>query len=345
MCDGFSEIAMVVGAVSAVAGSAYSYVQGQNAASASRNAQAQAAQSQNAATMARVAAQQQQTQEEAAAANRASTSFQQSAAAQQSAQMQAMQAKQDVLKQANEQQDAIGHGRDQTVQTALDTVSPDQLAAAQQQAQANQQAMNAPVVQQAATDPLATSPSSSSVTQDASARGAEAAGKYVQGYGDRLARLNSYQAPLQTLHDTTTGLGTNLMPSAVADQIVRSQTPALLLPGNTAYTQAGQYGDTARQVIGITQGGEKGLADARAAASIGIQNIKQADDAAMIQGNLNLAQADYASRAALGQGAAQLGNQALMYGAMTGGVPAFKTSLAKLYGGAAPAAAPVAKIG
>lgn len=317
MCDGFSEIALGVGALAAVGGTAISYTEGQAASAAAETAQQQASEAQNTAFMARQTAAQQQLADQTSINNKAASNFTANQTAQQNAQEQELNDRQTALTGINNQEQSIADQTNQVVQKGVAGASGTALAGAQSAQVAQQQAMNAPNTQEAAaSNPLGAA--DSGVTQDAMDASQGAAAKYVKNYGDTLATLSGYNAPIALANNQATAIGTNLMPLAAQDNLLKSGAPAILAPSTTAYQQTGAYGAAANQANQINQQGALQLAADQASNAGDLANLGQTDSAAIIQGNLSLAQQRAATLASLGTGLTSLGNAGLQYAGSQG---------------------------
>jgi hypothetical protein len=179
--------------------------------------------------------------------------------------------------------------------------------------------MNAPVVQNIqANNPLGAA--DTGVTKDAMDASSAGAGKYVQNYGDTLAKLSGYSAPLALVGRTATDINTNLMPSAVADALVKTGAPALLEPSTLAYQQDKGYASDVNTSNAMTTQGATGLATAKAEDATTLANLLQGDTTATIQSQLNLRQQQDAAAAGLGTGMSSLGNLGVQFAASRGGL-------------------------
>jgi hypothetical protein len=310
---------MGIAAAATVAGSAYSYSEAQGAVGDAKNAAAQASTSQNTAFNARMAAQRQQTAEQARVNSASADAFSRNQSAQQQAQLAALGQRQQALNTMNTQQQATANQANTVVQQGVNAASAPAMADAQAAQAAQQQALNAPVVQNLqASNPLgAANTGSTKAAMDTAMKGAA---DYVKNYGDKQAALAAFNAPITLANQQAVGIGTNLMPAGVMDQLVRTGAPALLNPSSTAYQNAGAYGNAANTANQILTAGATGLVNTKAGNAIDLASLQQADDAANIQSNLNVQQQQAAANAALGQGIAAIGGTALMYGAGNGGL-------------------------
>jgi hypothetical protein len=312
-------IALASAAVSA-AGTGVSYVASQNNASAARSAQQQQMIAQNQAFEARNAAQIQQTQEQAAAQDQGQARYQQEEQAMRDSQSQALAQEQDTINRMNQQEQQVQNDTTQQVQnTTQNVITPQTLAAAQAASEAQREAGTAPVVQDIGASNPTASPNASTATKSAMAEAMAKAAAYTQQYGKNLAVLGSYSAPVATTGIATKELAGSLMPSAEADQLLKSGASARLLPSQVAYRNATDLGQSelasntqrTTDLMNLSKMREQNAAD--------LATLGQADTNANIQTGLNYAQARAAALNSLGQGASALGNAGIMYGAANGG--------------------------
>lgn len=335
----------VIGLAVAAAGAYTSYSAGQNAASAAESAQNQANASQNMAFNARMEGQREQLASQTDINNRAAQDFQTNQAAQQDDQNQAMDARQAKLADINDQEQVIASRADQAVSQGVQGADAANLAQAQTDQIAQQQAMDAPAEAQVqASNPLGGE--TTGVTKDAMDARDAGASRFVTQYGDSLARLSSYSAPVALATRQATTIGTNLMPAAAADALVRNSAPALLGPSATAYQQAGSYGTAVKQANALSTQGALNVAANAAGNTDALANLQQSDDAARIQGDLSVTQAKAARLAALGQGLSAIGNAGVSYAGSQGAFKGLGGKISSAVGlGGSTAAAPAKAIG
>lgn len=305
----------------ALAGTAVTTVAGQQAASASRSAQDRASAVQQAQFNARMEAQREQLASQSSINTAAAQRFSENQAVTQNAQSDALNQRGETLKALNQQQAITANQADQAVKQGVDATTATKLAAAQQEQVAQQQAMNTPVVAQAAaSNPLGASGTNSTVTKQAMDTANQGAAGFVKQYGDSQAQLSGYNAPIALATDTAKTIGTNLMPAGVADQLVRTGAPAILNPSTTAYQQAGTYGQAVQEANRLTAAGATGIANTRVQSSTDIANLRQQDETTALQNELVRAQQSAAQLSGLGSGLSALGNTGLMIGASQGGL-------------------------
>lgn len=318
MCVPLAIGAAIASTVVGAAGAGLAYSQGQDAASSAAAAQQQAAASQNTAFMARNQAAQQQLADQTAISDRTQQTFQQNQQAQQDQQLAAMDQHTNTLAGINTQEQAISASRDQAVNAGLASSNAAALAQAQAAQGASQVALNAGAqggtaisVSNPTTTGGAAGGGSSSITKDANDAAMARSNAVVSQYGGSLARLSAYNAPTTTANEATTNINTGLMPTVAAEQLLKTSAEPLLAPSNLAYQQAGQYG--AAVDLSNAADNQAALAVSQSAADSkdALANLTQSNDAARIQGNLNLTQQRAANLAALGNGLTQLGGAGL----------------------------------
>ena len=320
MCDGFSEIAAIGGLAASAIGTGISYIGSMNASNAAQSAQAASIQAQNTAFQSRLAAQEQQTAEQASVQDKSQATYLQEEQAMRQAQDTAQSQEAAKVNQMNQQSQQVTDAADAQVnKTTQQVVTPQTLADAQAQSEAQRNAGTAPVVQDIqASSPLPAS-GEGSATKSALADAMTKAADYTQTYGANLAKLGSYSAPVQTANIASKELSGNLMPVAIQDQLLKSGAQARLLPSELAYSQAGTYGKAAIDANTANTSDAMTLAATRAKYAEDEANQYQSDTDANIQSGLNVAQARAASLSSLGQGISTLGNAGITYGAATGG--------------------------
>lgn len=316
MCTPLIALAAVGVGLSGV-GAIASYKAGVDAQNATENAQESAMMAQNTAFDQRMQAEGARTAAEGQAFSNSANIYNQIQGQEESEQNQALSDRSNVLNAINTQENQIAQQGNQAVATATQAVTPAAAAAAPGAQMAQQQALNAPVQANIqASDPLGAD--DTGPTRQAMDAGRAGAARYVQQYGDSLAKLSGYSAPIELANNTATTLGTNLMPAGAADQLLKTGASAQLLPSTLAYEQAGTYAQDANAANATMAAQGKALADDQAQNAVDLANLQQGDSDSMIQGNLNLAQMRAARLAGLGQGVSQLGNTALMFAGAKG---------------------------
>jgi hypothetical protein len=317
MCVAIPIIAAGVGVAASLAGTGLAYSQGQAAMNAQQQANASAEQQQNTAFMQRMNAQQTQLAGETAANEKADQAFTTNQAETQAAQMAALGQTQSTTNQLNDQEQAISTAANDTVSSNLAAASAPALADAQAVQTQQQQSLNAPVVSSIqANNPLG--PADTGPTASAMAASDAASAKYVSNYGDTLAKLSGYNAPITLANQQAQKTAIGLMPIASADTLLKGSAPAILAPSQLAYTQAGQLGSTINTSNQLDQQGALQLTDSAAADQTALANLQQEDSGALTQNQLTQEQQRAASLAGLGQGLTSIGNMGVYYGGASG---------------------------
>ena len=327
----------VIGGAAALGGAGLSYASGQSAASDAASAQTQEESAQEQAFAQRQSAATTQLQQQTAADTTQEQQFQQNQAATQSAEEQAMTDRQTALTGINNQEQAIADKANQVVSTGTQAASAPALAGAQTSQLAEQQGLN----NTAAQDTYALTPSDpnanpnggdSTVSNDAFDQALASSQAKSGQYGTTLADLGSYQAPIELADQTATNIGTNLMPAAAADQLLKSSAPALLAPSSTAYTQAGVYGQAANEDSALEQQGALGVAALQDTNAGALADQNQQDTDTRIQNTLSTQQQRAAQLKGLGDSITSLGSAGL---GIAGSQGAFSGLSSILGGGAA----------
>jgi hypothetical protein len=136
-----------------------------------------------------------------------------------------------------------------------------------------------------ATGPVATDPSGSGAmttsndpaTKQAFARRMGIAAANIRQYGADIARVASYGQPMVTTGQAITANQTGIMPAQTADTLLRGGSAVRLLPSQTAYAHATDYGraeDTAIQAKAAGENTYSGLAFGN---TTGAANLGQSD--------------------------------------------------------------------
>lgn len=334
---GFSSYAAAAGAVAALAGAGVQYSAAQDSSAAAARANQQSIMSQNQAFQARQAAQRQQTQEQAAVQSASQQRYEDTQKAMRAQQDAALTQRQDTISKLNLQQQALS---DQTQQQVQQTTQQQITEQALKDAQAASEAQRIAASQQAPPPtPTAASPivQPGGAAKSALAKEMADAAAYSQDYSRRMAALGAYSAPTDTTKLATTQLGTALMPAAAADRLLKSGANALLLPSQTAYENATNYGKSAMTANTADTDENMLVTKTRASNAIDLANLQQENEKAYIQTGLNMAQARAASKKALGGGLSALGSAALLgAGAFGGGAGLFDklgTGIGNLFDG------------
>ena len=151
---------------------------------------------------------------------------------------------------------------DTSAQNLLSETSGPQLAAAQTAQEAQAASLLQPGLASATnTGPSATDPSGGTnpVSSDASAndpvmqaalarRTAQAATN-IRTYGSEIGKVSAYSAPTQAVNLAIQANKTGIMPAEEADALLRSGSSTMLLPSQTAYSNAGTLGSATRTAI------------------------------------------------------------------------------------------------
>ena len=281
-------------------------------------------------------AQKQELTSQTAADTQRENQFTSNQAAEQAALSQDLTNRQNVINQTNEQTQALSDKANQAVSQGTAAVTPASLQQSQADQVAAQSALNAPNVQNIQTsNPLGAA--DTGVTKDAMDAGNAEAAKYVKNYGDTLADLSGYNAPLQLANTTATGINTALMPLSAQNQLIQTSAPALLAPSTLAYQQDQAYAGDVNQANAMTYQGETGLAQDTASNETTLANLLQGDTNTNIQNTLSLKQMADAAMAGVGTGVTSLANTGLNFAASQGAFNGlFNTTPAVPNGTAAP---------
>lgn len=156
-------------------------------------------------------------------------------------------------------------------------------------------------------------------------RAAEAASN-IRGYGAKTAKLGSYAAPLNTVGNAITDSQTGIMPAEMASKLLSSSAPVLLAPAETAWGNAGKYGEAA---IGATQqSGQmaQNIANLQYQDSTDLANLKQSDRTVTASNISEQAQADAAFKAQMGKLISGIGNLGLQGAGYYGKLPSWLPS-------------------
>ena len=202
---------------------------------------------------------------------------------------------------------------DAQAQTLLDATN----AGALQGARADDVALREEAVAPAAlniqtANPLGTT-AGAETKQAFASRMAEAAGN-VRTYGQRLAQMSSYTAPLTTVSQAQSGAQAGIMPVAAANQLLQSGQAQRILPSETAYQIAKTQGASAQGMIGAALEGDLGVAKNEFEGNASVANLRQGNQEQIARNNTVRAQQQAAKDAALGQLISTAGNIA-SYGA------------------------------
>jgi hypothetical protein len=335
---GFSTTGLILAGVSAAtaAGGAYeTYSSGQQAAADQANAASASEQQQNQAFDERAAASQQQLASQTQLAEQQDQAFSTNQAQTQDAQMAALGQTSSTTAALNQDEQAIATDANNVVNTGVNSVNSGALSAAQASLTQQQSNLNAPVDQAIATNnPLGAADTGQ--TAKAMAAGDAASAKYVSNYGDAQATLQGYSAPITAVNQAATGIQTQLMPVASADQLLKGSAPSILAPSQLAYTQAGTLGSAINTADQSNEQAGLSLASATNADADDLADLQQQDAGVLTQNQLTQQQQRAAQLSSLGQGLTTVGNLGL-YGAGSQG--AFK-GLGAAITGAASASTP-----
>jgi hypothetical protein len=154
---------------------------------------------------------------------------------------------------------------DNTTSTAMDT--------AQAADAANRTAMVAPVAQNVQETSALGSPGET--TKQAYASRLHDAATKVRDYGQRLATVSSYTAPLTTVSQAISDEQAQLMPVAAANRLLQSGQSARILPSQTAYNIAGSEAGTQNDMIAAALKGDLNVAGTRFQGDNDVANLRQ----------------------------------------------------------------------
>lgn len=229
------------------------------------------------------------------------------------AQMAAMKNYQDAIDAQNAQAESLRQTGDTAAQTLLKATTGDQLAGAQTQRQAQQEALAAA---QTPTGPETSNPTpgGDQVQQGALKRRMAEAATNIRTYGSRIAASDAYAAPAQQVRLAAGDTAYGIMPAQQAERLLGSGSAVRLMPGKTAYGSAtglGQAQDLLLQSRGQSALEGAGLSYGNA---VDLANLQQSNEQTTAKNIADQAQADAAYKASQGQMISSLGKLAL-YGA------------------------------
>lgn len=160
------------------------------------------------------------------------------------------------------------------------------------------------------------------VNQSLARRAAEAAAN-IRGYGAKTAKLGSYGAPFNTIGNAITESQTGIMPADMASKLLSSSAPVLLAPAETAWTNAGRYGEAA--IGAAQQSGQmaQNIANLQYQNSTDLANLKQSDRDVTAANISEQAQADAKFKAAMGNVISGIGNLGLQGAGFYGKLPSW----------------------
>jgi hypothetical protein len=227
-------------------------------------------------------------------------------------QMGAMKRQQDVLAAENTQEDALRATGDQAGQQLLTSTSGPTLAAAQDNSRAQAAALLSSATAPPIPGPTGTDPNAGQAeTKQATARRLAEAATNIRTYGGKVANVESYAQPGQTVSDAIAANRFGIMPAQTAEALLKGGSAVRLLPSQIEYTGATNAG-TATDAL-IQSRGQSGL-DA-AALSYGnatdIANLGQQDANTIAANRAKQQEADAAYQASLGNLVTGVGNLGL----------------------------------
>ena len=136
---------------------------------------------------------------------------------------------------------------------------------------------------------------------------AEAAGN-VRSYGQRLAQVQSFTAPLTTVSQAISKEQAGIMPAAAANQLLQSGQGVRLLPSQAAYQIAGTEGASRQGMIGAALEGDLNVAKNQFEGGTNAANLQQGNATQLAQNAATRAQMQAQKDAALGQLISTAGN-------------------------------------
>jgi hypothetical protein len=324
----------LAGIAASAVGTGVSYAASSASSKAAEAAQSQSIAAQNTAYESRIAAQNAQTAEQTSVQDQQQSQYLQEEQSMRSAQDTALSQEAAKVNQMNQESAAVAAASDAAKnQATQQDVTAQTLAQAQAASEAQRVAGTTQGVQDIrASNPLPSS-GEGSATKSAVAEAMGKAADYTQQYSENLAKVGAYSAPIQTTNIATKELAGNLMPAAIADELLKAGATARLLPSQTAYSNATTQGKAAIDANTARTKDLMTLASTRATYAEDEANQYQSDTNANIQSALNVSQARDAATSSLGSGISSLGNAAITYGASTGGFKSLGSSLGNLFSG------------
>ena len=164
---------------------------------------------------------------------------------------------------------------------------------------------------------------SDGVTNAALSRRAAEAATNIRAYGSKASQVGSYAAPLRTIQNAVTDSQTGIMPSAMASKLLQNSQPVLMSPSQTAWGNAGKYGEAAMGAAAAAGQSAQNIAGLQYQDSTDIANLTQADKATTAANIAEQAKADAAYKASMGQVFSSLGNLGLQGAGYYGKLPSF----------------------
>lgn len=296
MCIAAAAIPLITAGVSAAAsigGAVMSANAQKSVAEAQMNAAAQAQQAQEQGFFQRMTAQQEQNARDFATQTSAISSENQAQAQFEAQQSQARAQREAQIQQNNQQTQDVGNQAQQLVKSTENQVTPESLAAAQQQQQAQIEALASPGTANIASGtsnlpqgqgPTAASASAGdSETQSAIATRLAQAAAATRQYTTNQAKVASYGAVPASLQNTSTTLGTAASPLAFQQKGIEAGQPAYLAPSTVSYQQAGNYYQNLLKAIQARTQGRLNVSNAIATGDITYADLQQADTATAAQ--------------------------------------------------------------
>lgn len=307
MCDPATALSAVAGGTNMGAA-----VFGANAQSKAAQAQAdanfQAMQAQNAGFFARNQAAQQALAATSQAQRTAQDATNASFADMRSQQAAALDSRASTLADENTQADAIRQGADAQQAQLLNNTSGQNLAASQAADYANRVAGMAPAADNITTAaPLQAG--GADTKQAYAGRLAEAAAN-VRSYGQKLAQVASYTAPLTTVGQSITQEQGGIMPLAQANQLLQSGQTTRLLPSETAYQIAGSENQAKQAAIGSDLQGAKNVITAAQSGADSVADLSQQGTTQLAANKATQAGMEAAAKSQLAALIGQAGNMA-----------------------------------
>jgi hypothetical protein len=320
-------VAAIPYAIAAIgaAASTYGAVQSSNAQQKSANAIAAqntaTQQAQQQAFVTRLGAQSNQSDQQTAIAQQMLADRNAAANQMRAGQSSALDQQAQLLARENAQAEALRGQGDAQAQTLLANTSGANLAAAQDQARQQATALlaasqdAAPPSGLTAGDPSGdASGSSDPATRAAVATRLNQAATKVRDYGTDIAKVASYQQPVQVVGQAIGANKVGIMPAAAADQLLRNGAGVRLLPSQIAYQNATGTGGTLDTLLQSRGQGQLNLAGLDYGNTVSSANLGQSDADTLAANKAAQAKADaaYAQQVAgIYSGIGQLG----LYGA------------------------------
>jgi hypothetical protein len=338
-------IAAGVSAATAVGGTVLSASAANRTAAAQRQANSDAFNAQNTGFWERAKAANLQLAEQGQAQNQGMADQQEAFTRQRTAETAALKQRQDTVDQENAQAAAIRAQADQQKSILMAATNKAALDQSQTALAANVNKDVGNVAGNIETaSPLAhpTDNQGGQATTQAYASRLKEAADNVRSYGQRLATVASYTAPLTTVGQSIEQEKAGIMPTAVANQLLQSGQQIRLLPSDTAYAIAGSEGAAEQAKIRAATQGQLDVARVGFEGATNVANLEQGDTTQLAQNRVADAQTAQAGTQALGSiisgigqiGAAAAGRYGNWIDSLTGG----GTGISKVLNSPTPAA-------